>query len=288
MTIKDSRSDPITPIIDPTRTTSDDLNRRTFVSLSAAAAVSGPISQATARAAVDENDPSITVARPNLRRPDTEIGAYAAWPVQARANVPSVVVIMHVWGVDTTIRETVRRLAKAGFAAIAPDLYARFDAPSGDGVTDIDVMRPYAKQLDPKQYNGDIRAAALWLMAKFPASKVGIIGFCMGGHVALVAAVDNSDQFTAVCPFYGPLTDIDPASVTIPICGSYGARDKSIPPEQVRAFRDALHVPNDIQIYDNAGHAFADDNRASYVPAAANDAWRRTIAFLSKYLGEPQ
>jgi carboxymethylenebutenolidase len=288
MMTEDSSPDSGAPILDPTRTTSDDLKRRTFVGLSAAAAVTGPLAQMTGRAAVDENDPAITVQRPNLRRPDAEIPAYAAWPVNARANVPSVVVIMHIWGVDTTIRETVRRLAKAGFPAIAPDLYARFDAPSGDGVTDVSVMRPYAKRLDPTQYNGDIRSAALWLTAKLPASKVGIVGFCMGGHIALVAAIDNSDVFAAVCPFYGPLAGIDPGDVHTPVCGSYGARDKSIPPDEVRAFRDALHVPNDIQIYDNAGHAFADDQRPSYVPAAAGDAWRRTIAFLTKYLGEPQ
>ena len=192
---------------------------------------------------------------------------------------------MHVWGVDTSIRDVVRRLAKAGFAAIAPNLYARFGAPSGDGATDVTVFRPYAKRLDRNEYSGDIRAAALWLSAKFSGTKIGITGFCMGGRVALIGSIDNAALFSVVAPFYGPLADVDPKAVHVPVCGSYGGRDSSIPVESVRAFAAALSVPNDIRIYDEAGHAFFDDQRASYVASAAADAWKRTIACFEKYLG---
>ncbi len=194
---------------------------------------------------------------------------------------------MHIWGVDTSIRDVVRRFAKAGFAAIAPDLYTRYGAPSGDGATDFSEFRPYSHLLDRPTYNGDIRSAALWLKAKFPEAKLGITGFCMGGHIVLVEAIDNGDLFAAACPFYGSLDEIDPANVHIPICGNYGARDTSIPAGGVRSFRAALHVPNDIVIYDQAGHAFFDDQRASYVASAAEDAWSRTLAFFAKYLGQP-
>ncbi|HVA33474.1 MAG TPA: dienelactone hydrolase family protein [Candidatus Baltobacteraceae bacterium] len=219
-----------------------------------------------------------------LRRPDAVIPAYAAWPVRARVDTPSVVVVMHVWGVDASIRDVVRRFAAAGFAAIAPDLYARFGAPSGDDRNDIAAFRPYAKQLDRKQYDGDIRAAALWLTTKFAATKVGIMGFCMGGHIVLVQAIDNADVFAAACPFYGSLHDVNPDKIHIPICGSYGARDTSIAAEDVRAFRSELRVPNDIRVYNSAGHAFFDDRRDSYVAAAATDAWKRTVDFLKQYL----
>jgi carboxymethylenebutenolidase len=70
----------------------------------------------------------------------------------------------------------------------------------------------------------------------------------------------------------------------MPVCGSYGARDTGIPAEDVRAFRDALRVPNDIRVYNSAGHAFFDDQRASYVPAAAVDAWKRTLDCFKLYL----
>jgi carboxymethylenebutenolidase len=283
---------------DPTRATSPDLNRRAFVGLSAAMTAGvTTLSRAGAQTQgalgephpplVPENHPAISVERVAIRRPDATVPGYAAWPARALPNVGSVVVIQHIWGVDESIRDVVRRLAAAGYAAIAPDLYSRFGAPSGDGSTDIDTFRPYAKQLDRKQYDGDIRAAALWLTAKFPQTKVAVMGFCMGGHIALIQALDNADVFAVVAPFYGSLPGIDPLAITMPVCGSYGARDTSIPQEDVRAFRDALRVANDIRVYNTAGHAFFDDQRSSYVPAAAVDAWKRTLDCFKKYL-EPR
>jgi carboxymethylenebutenolidase len=279
---------------DPTNATSLTLNRSAFVGI-AAAAGSGIGTAAIANAQttlgqphpplVTEDDPAISTDRVELRRPDAVVPAYAAWPVRAPFNVPSVVVIMHIWGVDTSIRDVVRRFAKAGIAAIAPDLYARFGAPSGDGSTDIDTFRPFAQKLDRKQYDGDIRAAALWLSTKFPSTKTAVMGFCMGGHIALIQAIDNGDIFSAVCPFYGSLKDVDPDKIHMPVCGSYGARDTSIAADDVRAFRNLLRVPNDVRVYNTAGHAFFDDQRASYVAAAAVDAWKRTVDFLLEQLG---
>jgi carboxymethylenebutenolidase len=278
--------------IDPTQAASASLNRRAFVGLSAAATVAA--STASAGAAeplgrphaplVPEDDPAIAVEHVELTLPDATIPGYAAWPAGAGPKTPSVVVIMAIWGVDTQLRDTVRRYAKAGFAAIAPDLYARFGAPSGDGATDYTIFRPYAQRLDRAQYAGDIRAAATWLAAKFPGTKTGITGFCMGGRVALLAAIDDGDVLVGVAPFYGPLKDVDPKALRVPACGSYGARDTSIPADGVREFAAALTVPNDFRIYDEAGHAFFDDTRPSYVASAAADAWKRAIAFFEKYL----
>jgi carboxymethylenebutenolidase len=278
------------------KATSPELNRKVFVGLSAAAtAGAGTAAFALAQSpapgaphppAVSENDPGITVEHAELRRPDAVVPAYAAWPLHARPNTPSVVVIMHAWGVDTSMRDVVRRFAKAGFAAIAPDLYSRFGAPSGDGVTDFNVFRPFMQKLDRKQYDGDIRAAALWLATKFPNAKTAVLGFCMGGHIALIQAMDNGDIFSAVVPFYGSLNDVDADRIHMPVCGSYGARDTGIPAEDVRAFREALRVPNDVRVYNSAGHAFFDDQRSSYVAAAAVDAWKRTVDFLEKYVGQ--
>jgi carboxymethylenebutenolidase len=234
---------------------------------------------------VAEDDRAISTERVLLRRPDAAVSAYAAWPAHAPFNLPSVVVIMHVWGVDTSIRDVVRRFAKAGIAAIAPDLYARLGAPNGDGITDAGTFRPFASKLDRKQYDGDIRAAALWLSTKFPGTKTGVLGFCMGGHIALIQAIDNADVFGAVCPFYGSIKDIDSDKIHMPVCGSYGARDTSIGADDVRTFRSLLRVPNDIRIYNTAGHAFFDDQRPSYAAAAAADAWKRTVGFLLEHLG---
>jgi carboxymethylenebutenolidase len=281
--------------VDPTRATAPELNRRAFVGIAAAAVGAGSSAVAAAQTAaalggthpplVPENDPSIRIVRPALALPDASVPAYAALPKDGDDATPSVVVVMHVWGVDTSIRDVVRRFAKAGIAAIAPDLYARFGAPAGDGVTDVAVFRPYAKQLERTQYDGDLAAAAAWLKAKFPATKTGIAGFCMGGRIALLAAIDDRAVFAAVCPFYGPLEGVDPKQLQVPVCASYGARDRSIPADSVRAFAAALTVPNDVKIYDAAGHAFFDDQRSAYVAPAAEDAWARTLAFLRKYEG---
>lgn len=282
--------------IDPTQAASERFNRRTFVAVSAAAttvAGSTPLALAQQPALgqphaplVPEGSPLVIGEYVHLQRPDVALPAYAAGPtgLQPSSGRPSVVVIMHVWGVDTSIRDVVRRLALAGFPAIAPDLYGRFGAPSGDGATDYTIFRPYAQRLDRTQYAGDIRAAVLWLKKAYPQTKVGIMGFCMGGRITLLQTIDNADVFAAACPFYGPLKDVDPARVAVPVCGSYGARDTGIPADEVRAFWSALKVPNELKIYDEAGHAFFDDQRASYVASAAEDAWKRTLAWLRKYL----
>jgi carboxymethylenebutenolidase len=278
--------------IDPTRSTSLDLNRRAFVGLAAAAAGGATTVAAFAQELgkphpplVADDDPSIVVDRPTLKRSDGDIGSYAARPKNATATTPGVVVVMHLWGVDTQIRDVVRRFAVAGYSAIAPDLYSRFGAPSGDGVSDASVLRPFAGKLVREQYDGDVRAATGWLHERAPNVKLGVIGFCMGGALALVQAMDNGDLFAAAAPFYGAVKDIDPEKIRVPLCGSYGARDTSIPADDVRAFRTKLHVPNDFRIYDEAGHAFFDDQRGRYVASAAHDAWARTLAFLKDHIG---
>lgn len=235
-------------------------------------------------APVSEKDPSIDVSRVELRRPDTIMPCYAAQPRNARAATPGIVVVMHLWGVDEPIRDVVRRFAKAGFAAIAPDLYARFKAPDGDGVSDPAVFRPIAEKLQPAQVDGDLRAAALWLKTAHPQGRVGVTGFCMGGAIALRQALDNDDVFAADAVWYGKVTGIDAARIRMPLVGNYGEKDTSIPAESIRAFRKVLRSPSDIAIYPTSGHAFFDHTRASYVPVAAEDAWRRTVAFLTKYL----
>ena len=268
------------------------LNRRTFVGIAAAAGAmaapalaqnAGPMGGPHAPL-VSPDDPAIVAEHVRIAGDGgTEIPAYAAWPHDARGGTPSVAVAMHVWGVDTSIRDVVRRLAVAGFAAIAPDLYARQQAPSGDGVTDIAVFRPYSKHLERAQTSADLAAAARWVQARFAPSKTGIVGFCMGGRIAMQASIDDRGTFSAVCPFYGPIEGIDPLAIDVPWCGSYGARDKGIPAAAVRNFAAALRVPLDLKIYDLAGHAFLDDQRAAYVASAAGDAWQRAVAFLKEY-----
>jgi len=273
------------------------MNRREFAGLAGAATSSTAIpTRAPAQPAagvlgtphpplVPEDDAAITVERAQLRRPDGVLNAYAAYPKAVRANTPGIVIVMHAWGVDAQIRDTVRRFAKAGFNCIAPDLYSRMGAPSGDDATDAEIFKPYAEQLVRKQYDGDLRSGGLHLLAKAPQCKLGVVGFSTGGHLALIQALDNSDVFDAVAPFYGSIKEIDPTLMHIPVCGSYGEKDHGINAEEVRAWRGLLRVPNDVRVYPSAGHAFFDDTRSSYVASAADDAWKRMFAFFKETLG---
>lgn len=280
---------------DPTRSTDPRVNRSAFVGFAAGAAVGAAtmgkgLSQEELGkphpAIVAEDDPSIVVQHVEIRRPDIAMPAYYAQPRSARPNTPGVVVVMHAWGVDTSIRDVVRRFAKAGYAAIAPDLFARYNAPSGDGESDFSTFRPFVEKLTaaPAQVDGDIRATALWLKSQHPQGKVGVTGFCMGGGIALRQALANDDIFSADAVWYGRVAGVDPTKIRMPILGNYGERDTSIPADEVRAFRKVLRAPNDIVIYPTSGHAFFDDQRSSYVAPAAQDAWRRTLAFFNKYL----
>ncbi|MGH6995840.1 MAG: dienelactone hydrolase family protein [Stellaceae bacterium] len=252
-----------------------------------AAALAQPDPPAKSPAVVEENDPAIAVERPRL---STGIPAYAAIPQDATATTPGVVVVQHIYGVDDTIRDDVRRFAKEGFVTIAPDLFARMDAPSGDGVTDYTVFRQYAAKLDDGGVQRDLQAAADWIRSRahVPADarppKVGITGFCMGGTIALRQAWANPRPYDDAAIWYGNVKNQKPDAVAIPIAGNYGARDTSIPAAAVREFFAQLHVPHDVKIYRDAAHAFFDDTRKSYVADAAADAWSRTIAFFRKYL----
>jgi carboxymethylenebutenolidase len=293
---------------DPLHSTKPEVSRRAFVSLGAGAAFFiGNAASAKAQTEgfgkvhppiVAESDPAIIVSRPRLQpKAGSAIGSYAATPRTVTPTTPGVVVIQHIWGVDTSIRDVVRRLAKAGYVAIAPALFDRLNPPSGDGTTDykpfLDVAtKMYAEGFVPS----DVFAAHDWIRTQALSAPIGITGFCMGGGIVLQSVID-SKGFAAASMFYGNVrpgtkgTDPTTAStfdftsrITTPLLGSFGGRDTSIKPEDVTAMFARLTAPHAVKIYDEAGHAFFDDQRDSYVPGPAADAWARTLAWFHQYL----
>lgn len=174
--------------------------------------------------------------------------AYAAVPSEAGAASAAIVLAMHLYGVDGSIRELARQFAREGFAVIVPDLYARFDAPSGDGCADPSVFLPFAKRLTFDTVDPDIRASAQWLSQNCPRAKRAIAGVCMGGIMALHRSAGYSDVFSAAAVWYGSIerANVEPKAVDIPIVGSYGGADDGIPTAHVESFRKLLSVPNDI------------------------------------------
>jgi carboxymethylenebutenolidase len=295
--------------VDPQNVTKADVSRRGFVKLGAGAAlVLANVSELDAQTVafgkphppiVPEDDPAIATSRPQLvPKAGSPIGSYAAMPRTITQTTPGVVVVQQIWGVDAQLRDVVRRFAKNGFIAIAPALFDRLNPPNGDGATDIAPFSAIAAQASAQGfYPTDVLAAHDWIQTQARDASLGIIGFCMGGGIALQAIID-SKAFAAASMFYGSVrpgtnpkdptnaTTFDFTSrITTPLMGSFGARDASINPDDVRAMFARLTSPHDVKIYDEAGHAFFDDTRARYVPSAASDAWTRTITWFHKYLG---
>jgi carboxymethylenebutenolidase len=294
--------------IDPLNSTRPEFSRRGFVSIGAAAAVvAGGAATASAQTdgfgkphppIVAEDDPTIVVSRPRLTpKAGSPIGSYAATPRAVTARTPGVVVIQHVWGVDAQIRDVVRRYAKMGFIAIAPALYDRLNAPSGDGAGDFTTFLPFMQQMNTQGFvTTDVLAAHDWIPTQARDASLGITGFCMGGSIVLQQIID-SKAFVAASMFYGNVrpgsdpkqpakpSDFDFTSrITTALLGSFGARDTSIKPDDVRTMFSRLTAPHAVRIYDEAGHGFFDDTRDSYVPSAAADAWARTLAWFRQYL----
>jgi carboxymethylenebutenolidase len=294
-------------VLDPNASTSNAFNRKAFVGLSAGAAAA--VSARTAALGqghsdfgkphapiVAPDDPAITAQEVRLARPDIALDAYAAWPKTLAATTPGIVMVQHLWGVDSTLRDVVRRYAEAGYICIAPSLYARSHAPSGDGTSDADLFRPSAAALVDNVVAGDLLAARSWIAAKAERAKIGITGFCMGGGIALKQLIGTT-TYAAASIFYGDVRPGTPRGapttaatfayverITTPVRGNYGERDTGIAAGDVRTMFDLLHAPHELSIYPEAGHAFFDDTRSSYVATAAADAWSKTLAWFHKYL----
>lgn len=250
---------------------------------------------------VAESDARIVVERPAVQSAGRSLETYAAAPHNATATTPGVVVIQAIWGVDAQLRDVVRRLAVAGYRAVAPNLYTGLDAPSGDGAADFQPFRAVADKLVDATVDADVASAVglIRTRAGKPELPIGTIGFCMGGGICLRQTVDAARIFRAASVFYGkvrygadagPIVPIDLAyasDVGVPVVGSWGGKDTSIKPEDVRSLDAELgqlgHV-HDFKIYEEAGHAFFDDTRPSYVGSAAEDAWQRTLGWFGRYL----
>jgi len=304
-------------LTDPAHALSPSLGRRAFVGLSAgASAFGGAALAAFAQSAelgkphpplVSEVDPAIVALHSTISyaAPGGErtLDAYIAEPKDAGPATPALVVVQAIWGVDAQLRDTVRRLAKAGFIAVAPDLYTGLAAPNGDGATDFAPFRDIAAKLSDDVVDADLAAAAKHVRTAggSPGRKVGVMGFCMGGAITLRQAVDNAARFAAAVVFYGKVRygttgnqgTITPIAldyadhVGVPLAGNWGQRDTSILAADVTALDGRLTElakAHDFKIYPEAGHAFFDDTRDSYVATAASDAWTRTLSWFGRHL----
>jgi carboxymethylenebutenolidase len=208
----------------------------------------------------------------------------------------AIVVVQEAFGVTTHIEDIARRLAEAGWRAVAPAFFHRHGSPVL-AYDDFTAVMPLMKDLSAEGITTDVNAALDYLeSAGFSASNIGVVGFCMGGSVTFYAATLR--PLGAAVTFYGggvgegrfglpSLTD-QAASLQTPWLGLYGDIDKGIPVadvEQLHQATDKASVPTEIVRYPDADHGFnCDDRPAVFNPAAAADAWSRTLDWFERHL----
>lgn len=222
--------------------------------------------------------------------------AYFARPAGA-GPFPIVLVIEEIFGVHEYIKDTCRRLAKAGYLAVAPELYARIGDLSK--MTDVSaIVRDVISKAPDTQLLLDLDSTAIWAAANHgdPARLV-VTGFCRGGRDTWLYAAHNSALKAAVA-WYGPVggtpSDIQPRNAAdvatelkAPLLGLYGGQDAGIPVADVRAAASAAAKAGktvSIHVFDDAPHGFHADYRPSYRKADAEAGWQEMLQWFAKYL----
>jgi len=211
------------------------------------------------------------------------VRGYFVRPAAAKGKVPAVVVVHENRGLNPYIEDVARRVAKAGFIALAPDGLTSVGGYPGND----EKGRELQQQVDPQKLMNDFFAAIEFLMKHDATTgKVGITGFCYGGGVANAAAVAYPELAAAV-PFYGrqPRAE-DVPRIKAPLLLHYAGLDKGIN-EGWPAYEAALKASNKVYeayIYPDVNHGFHNDSTPRYDEAAAKLAWERTIGWFKRYL----
>jgi len=233
-----------------------------------------------------------------LSQNNLQISAYIAQP-QAPGTYPGIVVLQEIFGVNSHIRDVTERIAKLGYVAIAPALFERVAPGFETGYTpaDIEVGRKYAwEQTTASELLSDIQSAIDYLktLPQVKQNAIGCIGFCFGGHVAYLAA--TLPDIKATASFYGArITTSTPGGGTATLTRTpefsgtvyafFGMEDASIPKEQtdeIEAELEKYKIPHRVFRYDGADHGFFCDQRASYNPKAAAEAWVQVQQLFSQ------
>jgi carboxymethylenebutenolidase len=213
-------------------------------------------------------------------------GGYLALPESG--NGPGIVVIQEWWGLEDHIQDVCERFAAAGYVALAPDLYHGQTVEHGE--PDEAGKAMMAMKMD--QTGRDMSGAVDEVVRRGSGDKVGVIGFCMGGGLALVLATQRPDAVAAVVPCYGivPWPDANPdyEGMTAAVLGHYAAKDEYFTPDAANALANELRSMGksvEIVIYAGADHAFFNDTRPEvYHAEASRELWDRTLEFFAAHL----
>jgi carboxymethylenebutenolidase len=206
--------------------------------------------------------------------------------VPAGGNGPGVIVLQEWWGLAPQLTRVTDRLAAEGFTALAPDLYRGELA----GHDEMDKAAHLMSTLDQQRAARDMVGAVDALLAHeaCTSSKLGVVGFCMGGMLTLRLTALAGDKIAAAAPYYGaPLGDdsLDWSNLSAKVRGHYASNDDYFPPDACLALAEHLRgIGKDVEftVYPNTGHPFAneDDPFGTYDEAAAKQAWDETLALF--------
>jgi carboxymethylenebutenolidase len=206
---------------------------------------------------------------------------YLATPASGKG--PGVLVIQEWWGLVGHIKKVCDRFAAEGFSALAPDMYHGQTASEPDGAGKLFMA------LNIGQAEKDLRGAAQFLAQHSSTAKVGAVGFCMGGQLALFAGTLNP-SVGAIVNFYGIHPNVKPdySKLSGPVLGLFAEKDGFVTPQVAKDTDAAIKKAgkqSEINVYPNVDHGFFNDERPDvYNDAAAKDAWRRTLAFFRQHV----
>ncbi|GJE19177.1 dienelactone hydrolase family protein [Methylobacterium marchantiae] len=270
-------------------------SRRGFVMTSLIAGFTLAEAHAQAQVVTTDSD-GLVAGEVKIPAADGPMPGYRAMP-EGAGPFPLILVIEEIFGVHEYIKDVCRRLAKAGYCAVAPELYAR----QGDLSTMTDVkaiVRDVILKTPDAQWIGDLDAAASWAVAdsKADPKRIGTMGWCRGGRGAWLYAAHRRDLKAAVA-WYGPLggdrTDLQPktagdvaADLNAPLLALYGGADTGIPVSSVEEARDKANAAGrsvELVVFPEAPHGFHADYRPSYRRDSAEQGWTRALAFLKSH-----
>ena len=272
-----------------------DFNRREFVVSTLATGFALAVQPVTAET-VTTDATGLTAGEVKIPTADGQMPAYRAMPA-AGGPFPVILVVQEIFGVHEHIKDLCRRLAKVGYLAVAPELYAR----QGDVSKITDFKEIFAKvvsKVPDAQVMSDLDATVAWAKdsGKGDTGKLGVTGFCWGGRIVWLYAA-HSDKLKAGVAWYGRLVgdkdELHPkhpldfaANLKAPVLGLYGGADEGIPLESVEKMRAALKeakYPSEIIVFPDTPHGFNADYRPSYRKEQAEEGWTKMLAWFKKH-----
>lgn len=267
-------------------------SRRSFIATAVGAGFALATQPISAQTVIKTDAEGLLAGEIKVPAADRELPGYRAMPAGG-SNLPTVLVIHEIFGVHEYLRDVCRRLAKAGYLAVAVDMYIRHgETAKMTNVQEI-LAGPVAAASDT-EHMADLDACAAWAAKNGGDPKrLAVTGFCRGGRTVWLYAAHNP-QLKAAVAWYGhlemaptarqPKHPIDLAGqLKAPVLGLYAGKDQGITPDQVEDMRGALAKAgskSQIHVYPDAPHAFHADYRPTYRKDAAEDGWKRLLEWL--------